>query len=244
MNRVAALGDGVSFRPACVSLDLEVGKDDRIHAFGAVRGDTGRSMTHSGGDLAAALTKLDAFADGAEFVLGHNLIAFDLPHLKAAKPNLRLLRLPAIDTLRLSPLVFPRNPYHRLVKHYQDGGLKRGRVNDPELDSGLALKLFGDEREALAKSAPDLLAAWHWLCTPEPKGVDRALDGFFFQLRQADRPAQPEARATIGRRLENAACATQARGVIADAATFGWPLAFTLRYGTGPGRQRPVTQRR
>ena len=79
--------------------------------------------------------KLDELADGASFVLGHNLIAFDLPHLAAAKPDLRLLKLPAMDTLMLSPLAFPRNPYHHLVKHYQDGGLKRGRVNDPELDA-------------------------------------------------------------------------------------------------------------
>ena len=107
-----------------------------------MRADTGRSLTHSGGSVAAALAKLDDFAAGASFVLGHNLIAFDLPHLRAAKPGLRLLTLPAVDTLRLSALAFPRNPYHSLVKHYQDGGLKRGRVNDPELDSRLALELF------------------------------------------------------------------------------------------------------
>ena len=30
------------FRPRCLSLDLEVGREDgRIHAFGAVRNDTG-----------------------------------------------------------------------------------------------------------------------------------------------------------------------------------------------------------
>jgi len=230
MNRVAALGDSVSFRPACVSLDLEVGKDNRIHAFGAVRGDTGRSMTHSGGDLAAALTKLDAFADNAEFVLGHNLIAFDLPHLAAEKPNLRLLTLPVVDTLWLSPLAFPRNPYHRLVKHYQDGGLKSGRRNDPEWDAKIALDLFGDESAALAKAASDLLAAWHWLCTPEPEGVDRALDGFFFQLRKAGRPSQTEASAAIGRRLENAACATQAREIVAEPDKFGWPLAYAMAW--------------
>ncbi|MDE0347598.1 MAG: hypothetical protein OXI66_17735, partial [Boseongicola sp.] len=113
-----------AFHPCCISLDLEVGKDDRIHALGAVRGDTGRSLTHSGAGLAAALAKLDDFAHGTEFVLGHNLIAFDLEHLKASKPDLRLLELPVVDTLRLSPLAFPRNPYHSLVKHYQDGGLK------------------------------------------------------------------------------------------------------------------------
>ena len=77
----AASRDGDLFRPPCVSLDLEVGRDDRIHAFGAVRANTGRSLTHSGGDLAVALERLDAFAEGAFFLLGHNLIVFDLPHL-------------------------------------------------------------------------------------------------------------------------------------------------------------------
>ena len=226
----AALRDGVPFRPACVSLDLEVGKDNRIHAFGAVSGDIGRSLTHSGGDLAAGLARLDAFADGASFLLGHNLIAFDLPHLKAAKPDLRLLELPVVDTLRLSPLAFPRNPYHSLIKHYQDGGLKSGRRNDPEWDARIALDLFGDERKSLATAAPDLLAAWHWLCTPDSAGLDRALDEFFRHVRQARRPSQTEAGAAISRRLENAACTTQARETIANAATFGWPLAYALAW--------------
>ena len=74
---------------------------------------------------------MDALADGAEFIIGHNIMDFDLPHLRAANPNLRLLQLPVVDTLRLNPLAFPRNPYHHLVKHYQDGQLKRGRINDP-----------------------------------------------------------------------------------------------------------------
>ena len=222
--------DSAPFRPSCVSIDLEVSRDGRIHAFGAVRGDTDPSLTHSGDGLAAALEKLDDFAEGASFVLGHNLIAFDLPHLRAVKPDLRLLKLPAVDTLRLSPLAFPRNPYHSLVKHYQDGGLKRGRVNDPECDSRLALQLFGDEREALVKAAPDLLAAWHRLCISDQEGVDGALDLFFFRLRRARRPSEAEAMGAIGRRLEHAACATWAREVMADMDNLGWSLAFALAW--------------
>ena len=42
-----------------------------------------------------------------------------------ADPNLRLFKLPQVDTLRLNPLCFPRNSYYHLVKHYQDGGLKK-----------------------------------------------------------------------------------------------------------------------
>ena len=194
------------FRPRCLSLDLEVGKEDgRIHAFGAVRADTGRRLVHSGGGLPAALAKLDELADGASFVLGHNLIAFDLPHLAAANPGLRLLKLPAVDTLMLSPLAFPRNPYHHLVKHYQDGGLKRGRVNDPELDARLALEVFGDELKALRETDPGLLAAWHWLTTPEPEGASRALGDFFSGLRRSRRPSDAEANAAIRGRLEGAA---------------------------------------
>ena len=92
----------------CLSLDLEVGKQNcRIHAFAAVRTDVDHPLVFHGGNLAAKLAELDDFAEGADFLLGHNLIAFDLPHLTAAKSTLRLLELPAVDTLLLNPLAFP-----------------------------------------------------------------------------------------------------------------------------------------
>lgn len=115
------------FNPCCLSIDLEIGRQDgRIHQFAAVRGDTGQVFVRGTDSLAGALLRLDNFAKDSAFLLGHNLIAFDLPHLKAARPDLELLNIPAIDTLLLNPLAFPRNPYHHLVKHYQDGQLKRG----------------------------------------------------------------------------------------------------------------------
>ena len=225
------VGEDNIFSPLCISLDLEVSRDGgRIHAIGAVRADTGHRLVHSGGGLAAALVKLDDLAAGASFVLGHNLIAFDLPHLAAAKPDLRLLKLPAVDTLRLSPLAFPSNPYHHLVKHYQDGGLKRGRVNDPELDSRLALEVFGDQRKALKGISPDLLTAWHWLCTPKPEAVDRALDDFFSELRHSRRPSDAEARAAIARRLDGTACVTHVQEVLRKARELGWALAYALAW--------------
>ena len=214
-----------------MSIDLEVArKNGRIHAFGAVRADTGDFLTHSGGDLTAALEKLDDLAEGASFALGHNLIAFDLPHLTAAKPDLRLLKLPVVDTLRLSPLAFPRNPYHHLLKHYQDGGLRRGRINEPELDSRLALEVFADEVESLRGVVPDLLTAWHWLITSAPKGVDRALNDLFTELRRSRRPTDTEAHAAISRRLEGVACATYGREVLAEADMLGWALAYALAW--------------
>ena len=76
-----------AFAPRCLSIDLEVGvRDGRIHRFAAVRGDTRQSFVFEKGDLAAALDKLDAFAEGSAFLLGHNLIGFDLPHPFTGEP--------------------------------------------------------------------------------------------------------------------------------------------------------------
>ncbi len=224
---------GDSYRPRCLSVDLEVRKKDgRIRAIGAVRSDTGQRLTHtsSSTQLPVALERLDALARGASFVLGHNLIAFDLPHLRAVRPELRLLQLPAVDTLRLSPLAFPRNPYHHLVKHYQDGRLVRGKINDPELDARLALNVFGDQVRELRKKSPDLLAAWHWLTTPAPKSSDRAVDDLFCKLRGAHRPSGHDARAAIGRQFGGMVCSTSGHEIIANAEGLGWALAYVLAW--------------
>ena len=216
-----------------LALDLEVGRhDDRIHAFGAVRARSGQSLTFRRGDLATALANLDAFTKGADYLLGHNLIAFDLPHLTAVKPDLRLLRLPAVDTLRLNPLAFPRHPYHHLVKHYQDGQLKRGRVNDPELDARLCLDVFSDQQKALSETAPDLLTAWHWLTSADDSGA--GFDAFFTALRGAARPSHVDAYRPVRDRLAGTTCLTQSRAVLqevlADTAGNGWGLAYVLAW--------------
>jgi ATP-dependent DNA helicase RecQ len=232
MKALAEALTATGFAPRCIAIDLEVSvRDGRIRQFAAVRGDTGKVLLFPGGDLAAALAELDELAEGASFLLGHNLVAFDLPHLAAVKPDLRLLRLPAVDTLRLNPLAFPRNPYHHLVKHYQDGQLKRGRLNDPELDARLALELLRDQRaafRALRESAPDLLVAWHWLTTED--GTASGLNAFFSALRHAPRPTAAEAEAAIAGRLSGVSCMTHARDALADANRLAWPLAYALAW--------------
>ncbi len=212
-----------------LSLDLEVGvQDSRIRALAGVRSNSARSFIHSSGKgLAGALNDLDALADGADFLLGHNLVAFDLPHLRAVDPALRLLRLPAVDTLMLNPLAFPRNPYHHLVKHYQDGQLNRGRVNDPELDARLALDVFRNQLTAFRDAPPDLLTAWHWLTTRE-KGA--GFDMVFSHVRGSPTPSDDEARDAIRALLDGKSCRTRARAIIADAHRHGWELAYVLAW--------------
>ena len=213
-----------------LSVDLEVGKNDgRIHALAGVRPDMDVSFTymHRRGGLPEALSRMDVLADGADFVLGHNLIDFDLPHLRAANPQLRLLQLPAVDTLRLNPLAFPRNPYHHLVKHYQDGALRRGRINDPELDARLALQVFHDQLEALPKASRDLLMAWHWLTTADGGA---GFEKVFANLRNAPRPSDGEANNAIHRFLESISCQSRADEILANLSDHGWPLAYALAW--------------
>ena len=216
---------------ACLSLDLEVGKHDaRIHALAAVRTDTHDRLAfpEGGMSLESALNRLDKLADGADFLIGHNLVAFDLPHLRAEKPDLRLLNLPVVDTLLLSPLAFPRNPYHHLVKHYQDGQLRRGQVNNPELDARLALEVFNDQREVLSEAAPEFLSAWHWLTTAASAAP--GFDLFFSALRNAERPADAEAYAIIRQLVASDACQVHAREVMATLSPPDWPLAYVLAW--------------
>ena len=214
----------------CLSLDLEVGaRDNRIRALAGIRPDTGQSLSlevgHGG--LSGALAKLDDLADGADYLLGHNLIDFDLPHLEAANPGLRLLRLPAVDTLRLNPLAFPRNPYHHLVKHYQDGQLRRGRINDPELDARLTLEVFDNQQRALRDTLPGLLTAWHWLTAAND---GEGFDQIFTSLRQSGRSSDTEAYDAIYDHLDSESCQTHARVVSANAARHGWALAYALAW--------------
>ena len=214
----------------CLSLDLEVDQTTRrIRAFGAVRSDTDEGRC--GGGSKADLSRLDTFAEGMDALLGHNLIAFDIPYLAAAAPHLGLLKLPQVDTLRLSPLAFPRNPYHRLVKHYQDGSLQRGQINNPDLDARIALRLFADECQALREATPELLTAWHWLSTPQPQGVDRALDALFSRLRGgAPRPTAAQGRQAVAAFLKERACVRRGREAVNGAPQWGWGLSYALAW--------------
>jgi ATP-dependent DNA helicase RecQ len=121
-------------------LDLEI-VGDQLHAVGGYLGDESvgeASKSHVGG----ALAQLDRLATRARYVAGHNVVEHDLPFLQAHYPNLHLLKLPVVDTLLLSPLAFPENPYHRLVKDYK---LVHSAVNDPLADARLAAVLLQDE---------------------------------------------------------------------------------------------------
>ena len=173
------------------------------------------------------LRQLDRLSVSAQLLIGHNLIEHDRPILEGTAAGLAMLRLPVVDTLWLNPLAFPRNPYHHLVKHYQDGQLKRGRINDPELDCRLTLELFGDQLEAFQTADPRLLCAWHWLTS----GSDEVGFGRVFRaVRGKPRPGDEEGRAATLGLLAGATCRTQAKQAVTAAERHSWPLAYVLAW--------------
>ncbi|MGK2905492.1 MAG: RecQ family ATP-dependent DNA helicase [Desulfuromonadales bacterium] len=125
-------------------LDLETTLEGKIFKIGAVfQGQTFEKQGRF--NLKDALSELDQFGAEATYVIGHNIIGHDLPLLEAVSPQLDLLKKPVIDTLYLSPLAFPENPYHRLVKDYK---LVRQSINDPVADARLSASIFVDQWEA------------------------------------------------------------------------------------------------
>ena len=215
----------------CLALDLEVTKGDpRIAAFAAVRSSGGASFHRKfGGKIKRSDWKqLDVFAGDTEVLVGHNLIAHDVPYLQAEAPELKLLGLPPLDTLRLSPLAFPRHPYHSLVKHYKDGGIVRGVRNDTELDCRASLRLLKDEIDAFRAIDANLLAAFHWLTTRNSNAA--GFDRFFASVRGTTCPSSAEVKTAIGKRLENVSCSTHGRKLLGDAERDGWPLAYALAW--------------
>jgi len=187
----------------CLSLDLEVDpRNGRILKIGAWRPDSGE-FRHFGGrfDLDTALAEVDSLAVGADFMLGHNIIRHDLNLLQAAAPDLKLFALPVVDTLALSPLAFPRNPYHRLVKDYR---LLKLAVNNPLADAQRAVELFRDQRRALQAEPLELLRAYHHLLVPE--GADAGLNRLFMTLTQQSRPTAPGVRSLLNTMLAGKVC--------------------------------------
>ena len=130
VTSVAAASPGSTPRFAIV--DVEVGVNDRkIHDIGALRDDDATFHKCSKEELFAFLTPVD-------YICGHNIVHHDAAYLFADRPCKWLL----VDTLYLSPLLFPEHPYHHLLK---DDKLVSEQMNNPVNDCRKAKDLLMDE---------------------------------------------------------------------------------------------------
>ena len=122
-------------------VDVEVGlKDKRIHDIGILRWDGAK---YHSADKRAAIS----FLEDVDFVCGHNVIHHDMKYLLGDETQ----RWTLVDTLYMSPLLFPERPYHHLLK---DDKLMNEQMNNPVNDCEKACDLLMDEI-AKWKALPD-----------------------------------------------------------------------------------------
>lgn len=113
-------------------VDVEVGlKDKRIHDIGILRWDGAK---YHSADKRAAIS----FLEDVDFVCGHNVIHHDMKYLLGDEVQ----RWQLVDTLYVSPLLFPERPYHHLLK---DDKLMNEQMNNPVNDCEKACDLLMDE---------------------------------------------------------------------------------------------------
>ncbi len=117
-------------------IDAEISlKNNKINDIGSIKSDG--ATFHSN-----AISDFIKYLDGVEYVCGHNIIDHDLKYLDHVIDSAKIDLSFAIDTLYLSPLLFPTQPYHSLVK---DDKLQTDDINNPLNDSIKARDLFNDE---------------------------------------------------------------------------------------------------
>ena len=215
----------------CVAIDLEVNpKTAKIFAMAAVRQNPIEKTVVRNRKTSYFLQKLDAMIRPSNYLIGHNILKFDLQHLTATHPGAAKYFERSIDTLWLNPLAFPRNPYHHLVKHYQDGRLMGGHKQDPEQDALLVFEVFGNQLEAFGKLDERTLVAYHYLTTRMENSS--GFDAVFDHLRNAPVPSIQEAQEAVRNILDGQACHRLVAERITELASpdHGWPMAYALSW--------------
>lgn len=113
-------------------VDVEVGlKDNKIHDIGALRYD--EAVFHK-----SSRSELLDFIKDSTFICGHNIIHHDAKYLFGNDDYHFIF----VDTLYISPLLFPERPYHKLLKNDK---LISEQVNNPVNDCEKAKVLLMDE---------------------------------------------------------------------------------------------------
>ncbi len=147
-----------------IFFDIEVDpSSDRVVDFGAINDDGDKVHTDSFLDFAR-------FFRGFSFVCGHNILNHDLKYVGDSIKQYSPYYIP-IDTLYLSPLLFPEKPYHKLLK---DDKLQVDEINNPLNDSIKAQELFYDELNAFYELSDSMQQIYCGLLSNDPM-----FSGFF-----------------------------------------------------------------
>lgn len=146
-------------------IDLEIDDKGRILDIGGVK--NGLSF-HS-----ARIPEFAGFVSDCDCLCGHNIIGHDIKYLK---PFLRKEYV-LVDTLYLSPLLFPQKPYHKLLKNDK---ILTEELNNPLNDSLKAQSLYDDEVMAFKALDKDFQQLYYDLLSE-----DSHFSGFFKSIEYA-----------------------------------------------------------
>ena len=143
-------------------IDTEVSEaDNKAYDFGAVNESDEKLHTGSAHEFHSFIAKSD-------YLCGHNIIDHDSKYIESPSGII------FIDTLYLSPLMFPNKPYHSLLK---DDKLPTDELNNPLNDAIKAKELFYDEVNAFSVLDEIMKRIYYMLLKSSPYFV-----GFFDYL--------------------------------------------------------------
>lgn len=128
-------------------VDTEIDpKNKRILDIGAIIGNGAEFHSNS-------VTDFIEFIRASKYICGHNIYNHDIKYIENAVIDAGISYEYVIDTLFLSPLLFPAKPYHSLLK---DDKLQTDEINNPLNDAMKARDLFFDEVAAFKQLDDDL----------------------------------------------------------------------------------------
>lgn len=141
-------------------IDIEVDPaTGNIRDFGGVKSNG--SLFHRG-----SIAEFIKFIEGTQFICGHNIFDHDLKYIRNTISNAGINPANIIDTLFLSPLLFPTRPYHALLK---DDKLQYDEANNPLNDAIKAKDLFYDEITAFKQTDEALKQLFYLLLKDQPE---------------------------------------------------------------------------
>ncbi|RYE28043.1 MAG: RecQ family ATP-dependent DNA helicase, partial [Sphingobacteriales bacterium] len=175
-----------------VFFDLEINPDNRqICDVGAIRSDGSTFHENS-------IPRLLDFMRNEDFICGHNVFKHDLQYIQQTTGNVSFGLQNSIDTLFLSPLLFPSYPYHRLLKVDK---LAKDEQNNPLNDAKKAMDLFYDEIAAFGSLAESIKTIYYNLLNGQ-----KEFACFFSYLNYADPLSAQELESLIWTSFENKIC--------------------------------------
>ena len=144
--------------PDILFLDIECDHKGVARDFGAVYGSKELHERNP--------SRLREWMESTSIICGHNIIEHDLPILEKLFDRSFSDKI-LIDTLLWSPLIFSRNPYHKLVKGYKLRNEEE--LNNPLSDAKLTSILLNNQLNEIASQGDEWLSILKFLLANDPR---------------------------------------------------------------------------